>query len=339
MTSRTEVIISTVGPFTKFGSNLVDACVQTKTHYTDTTGEHWWIKKMIQLHHEEAKKQQVYIVNCCGLDCIPADLSAYFITTQVQKLYSKNCSQVKGYVSMSGNLSISGGTAATITQIFESPEETKDYRKPFCLNSSEFQSKKPTRFERDQYAPVFDNDVNSWTKPSVLALGDSRIVRRTQELLTGTRNDYGQNFKFNETHLASSFLAAISVVLVLGLFMALMSIRFTRDLIKKFVLPAPGRGPSEEVRARISFQYKTVAKIENRSRDEPKLVTALLKCGEPGYTETAKMIVESAVCILRDREEFELKGGVLTPAACMGSYLIKRLAAKGFAIVLEDVKQ
>ena len=38
-----KVVINTVGPFAKFGPEVVEACLATGCHYTDTTGEQDWL--------------------------------------------------------------------------------------------------------------------------------------------------------------------------------------------------------------------------------------------------------------------------------------------------------
>jgi short subunit dehydrogenase-like uncharacterized protein len=38
-----EVVLNTVGPFAKFGPEVVEACLAAKCHYTDTTGEQDWL--------------------------------------------------------------------------------------------------------------------------------------------------------------------------------------------------------------------------------------------------------------------------------------------------------
>ena len=53
---RTRVIITTVGPYAKYGSELVAACVENGTHYCDLAGEPQWIRKMIDQHEEGASK-------------------------------------------------------------------------------------------------------------------------------------------------------------------------------------------------------------------------------------------------------------------------------------------
>lgn len=38
-----RVVLNTVGPFARFGSEVVEACLAAKCHYTDTTGEQDWL--------------------------------------------------------------------------------------------------------------------------------------------------------------------------------------------------------------------------------------------------------------------------------------------------------
>ena len=37
LASQTKVVLSTAGPFARYGSLLVQACVENRTHYTDIT--------------------------------------------------------------------------------------------------------------------------------------------------------------------------------------------------------------------------------------------------------------------------------------------------------------
>ena len=85
MTERTKVICTTVGPYAKYGSQLVKSCVKSKTHYCDLAGEAQWIRKMIDLYHETARENQIKIVNSCGFDSVPSDLGVYYIHKNISK--------------------------------------------------------------------------------------------------------------------------------------------------------------------------------------------------------------------------------------------------------------
>lgn len=67
-----QVILSTVGPYTLYGSKLVATCVSAGVHCCDLTGESLWVRDLIDQHHEEAERTGAKIVPSCGFDSIPA---------------------------------------------------------------------------------------------------------------------------------------------------------------------------------------------------------------------------------------------------------------------------
>ena len=78
LTSKTKVICTTVGPYAKLGTNLIDACIKTNTNYCDITGETQWIRKMIDKYHSKAKENKIKIINSCGFDSIPSDMGVFY---------------------------------------------------------------------------------------------------------------------------------------------------------------------------------------------------------------------------------------------------------------------
>ena len=66
LTQRTKVVLSTAGPFHRYGSKLVASCVKNNTHYVDITGENFWVKGLIDKHHEEASRKGIRIIPSCG---------------------------------------------------------------------------------------------------------------------------------------------------------------------------------------------------------------------------------------------------------------------------------
>ena len=71
MTSSCRLVISTVGPYMKFGIQLVESCVKNSTHYCDLTGEVPFIRQSIDLFHLKAKENGCRIIHSCGFDSIP----------------------------------------------------------------------------------------------------------------------------------------------------------------------------------------------------------------------------------------------------------------------------
>ena len=56
MCERAAVIITTVGPYQRYGTELVAACAATGTAYVDLCGEPAWMRRMIDINHKEAKR-------------------------------------------------------------------------------------------------------------------------------------------------------------------------------------------------------------------------------------------------------------------------------------------
>ena len=74
MAERTQVVITTVGPYQLYGTPLVEACVATGTGYVDLCGEPGWMRDMIDAHEAAARASGARIVFSCGFDSIPFDL-------------------------------------------------------------------------------------------------------------------------------------------------------------------------------------------------------------------------------------------------------------------------
>ncbi|HEX6244598.1 MAG TPA: saccharopine dehydrogenase NADP-binding domain-containing protein, partial [Polyangiales bacterium] len=51
---RARVIITTVGPYARYGEPLVQACAEVGTDYVDLTGEPAFVERMIERHHQTA---------------------------------------------------------------------------------------------------------------------------------------------------------------------------------------------------------------------------------------------------------------------------------------------
>ena len=133
VTTRTKVICSTVGPYSKYGSLIVKSCIESGTDYCDLAGESQWIRKMIDFYHKKAESNKVKIVNSCGFDSIPSDMGVYFIYKDILKKDLQISMRVAG-----AKGGYSGGTYASINNIISEASKNKEIRKdlinPYGLN-------------------------------------------------------------------------------------------------------------------------------------------------------------------------------------------------------------
>ena len=126
-----RVVLSTAGPFSLYGSELVAACVRHGTHYVDITGETPWVARMIAQHHEAAEKSRTRIIPFCGFDSVPSDLGAWFMLQAMQQRHGKPCSSVTAAFSLKGG--VNGGTVASMFNIIGS-ENAGAVAELFLLN-------------------------------------------------------------------------------------------------------------------------------------------------------------------------------------------------------------
>jgi short subunit dehydrogenase-like uncharacterized protein len=159
--SRTEVLITTVGPYSKYGAEIVAACVRNGTDYCDLTGEAHFIRAMIDAHHEEAKKTGARIVNCCGYDSIPSDLGTLMVQEAFRQRHGRYASEVKMAAGeMRGGPS--GGTIATMMNVADELKENPSLRKvlgnPYGLNPKGVRGPdkgdQPTKATRPVFASI-----------------------------------------------------------------------------------------------------------------------------------------------------------------------------------------
>ena len=319
LVQQTKVILTTVGPYARYGSKLVAACAEHGTDYCDLTGESLWMREMISAHQQTAKDSGARIVHTCGFDSIPSDIGVFFLQKEMQRRHGVAARHIK-YRTKSFKGGFSGGTIDSMMAMMEAgqkdPSLLKQLGDPYLLNDTFRGADGPDRF-----SPYFDEDFNGWVGPFMMAAINTRVVRRSAELLNGM---YGRDFQYNEGVLsgkgAGGFLAATGTGVGTGVFVGAASVSFTRGLMQKF-LPKPGEGPSDDA---INNGYYDIELFGQHPTDSDKNVRVRVKGDkDPGYGSTSKMIVESALALAQD--DLPVSGGFWTPASAMGDQLLARL--------------
>ena len=100
---------------------------KNNSHYVDITGENFWVKGLIEKHHEEASSKGIRIIPSCGFDSIPSDLGLFFAA----KSYGKPIKRIESFHSYEGGAS--GGTLETMFSMGEL-DLGDDLTDPFLLN-------------------------------------------------------------------------------------------------------------------------------------------------------------------------------------------------------------
>ncbi len=317
----TRVVLTTVGPYAKYGAALVEACVSQGTHYCDLAGEVQWMRKMIDSFQADAEKSGARIVHSCGFDSIPSDIGTWFLQREAKSLHGAPCMEIKLLVkAMKGGAS--GGTIASMMNALEESMRDREIAKilvdPYSLNPA---GERSGPDGREQSGIAYHEDSAAWTAPFVMAAVNTRVVRRTNALL---HFPYGRDFKYSEVTLTGSgpagWMKSAMTTAGLGGFMLASSFDFSRSILVKRVLPKPGEGPGKEQREAGFFNLLLIGKLA----DGTLIRARVTGDRDPGYGSTSKMLSESAICLAMD--DLPSAGGFWTPASAMADALIGRLA-------------
>ena len=319
LTSRAKVILSTAGPFHRYGSKLVASCVKNNSHYVDITGENFWVKGLIETHHEEATRKGIRIIPSCGFDSIPSDLGTFFAA----KSLGKPIKRIESFHSYEGGAS--GGTLETMFSMGEL-DLGDDLTNPFLLNPQDSYSNEQKQLSGDRVGISKKPEIKAWSGPFIMATANTRVVRRSEALLAMRQESYGSNFTYQEHAYHKSWFSAVSSLVLTGL-SVLVLLSPLKRLVKPF-LPKPGEGPSEAVQENGWFDCKFIVESE----DGTKSVFNMSGKGDPGYKVTSKLVSECALCLTEDANSLpggSEYGGVLTSASGLGQSLITRLKKVG----------
>jgi len=319
MTKRAAVICTTVGPYGKYGSKLVAACVANRTHYCDLAGEVPWMRTMIDQHHDAAQANGTKIVHTCGFDSIPSDMGVYFMQKEAVERTGHPAKQIKMRV-RAFNGTLSGGTYASLNDTMEKATKDKSIYgvllDPYSLNP---EGERDGPDERDLQSVVYDEASQSWIYPFIMAGINTKVVRRSNAL---AGYPYGKEFRYDEAVMSGDGfmgrIKGIQAAATLGIVM----LAKPGSLLKKGLdrlLPKPGEGPNKAKREAGFYNLRFIATLHDGSTARGKVTGDM----DPGYGSTSKMLAECAICLAKD--ETPDVAGVLTPSNAMGDALLERL--------------
>jgi len=325
LAAATRVLVTTVGPYARYGLPVVEACARAGTHYADLTGEVLFVREAIDRFDAAARESGARIVHSCGFDSVPSDLATMLLAERAAADGAGGLRDVRLVASLRGGFS--GGTIDSMRAQVEAVQRDRTLRRlltdPYAL-SPQRDAEPDTRQPSDAGPPARTPD-GRWTAPFVMASFNTRIVRRSNALQDWS---YGRGLRYGEVMGCGrgpmGAVAATTVTAGLAGALAAMTFPPTRALLDR-VLPAPGSGPSETVREKGWFRMVVDAGTES---GRSYRATAAGK-GDPGYAATAVMLGESALALAVDGDRLPDRAGSLTPATALGDVLVERLRAAG----------
>ena len=323
MAADTRVLLTTAGPFARYGDSVVQACVENHTHYVDITGETQWVRRMIDRWHDKASADGTRIVPFCGFDSIPSDLGVWMVAQWLREHGHGGIRSVRATFKLGGG-GLNGGTLAAGLHAGEMGQQSM-VGSVLLLNPSDRQSAEEATRSADWSGVSYDEQLRCYLAPFVMAPVNTRVVRRSNALLAADGEAYGEAFAYTECLETSRRAMAWATHLGTAAAQSLLLKGWGRAILRR-VGPAPGSGPSEAKMNDGWFRTRLLAEAEDGTR-----ALGIVKGrGDAGNRSTVRMLCESAFVLALDGDELPGGpglGGVLTPATALGGPLLKRLRA------------
>nr|VFK79741.1 MAG: Uncharacterized conserved protein [Candidatus Kentron sp. SD] len=304
MVKSTKVVCTTVGPYQRYGTELVAACAAKGTDYVDLCGEPAWMRAMIDAYESMAKTSGARIVFSCGFDSIPFDMGVYFLQEHAGRTLGVNAHTIKSRVrTMRGGFS--GGSAAsfksTVSTARKDPSLARLLRDPFALTPGFRGAEQPNSTK-----PLFDDVLGQWIAPFIMAPINTKNIHRSNFLMG---YPYGKDFIYDEM-----------IIIEPGEQGERTANLFTNiKHLEREDIPRPGEGPSREERESGCYEVLLIGETTH-DRHIRIVVTG---DRDPGYGSSSRMIAESAVYL--SDGSVNAPGGIYTPAAAFGLSFIDRL--------------
>ncbi|MCL7425974.1 trans-acting enoyl reductase family protein [Streptomyces sp. YS415] len=300
-----RVVATTVGPYVRYGEELVAACADSGTDYLDLCGEPEFVDLMYVRHDARARETGARLVHAAGFDSVPHDLGAWFTVRQLPEGVPLT---VDGFVT--ADAMFSGGTFASALGQFARGRQMIAAARDRHRHEPRLVGR---RVDAPTGVPRFAGEVGAWAVP--LPTIDPQIVRRSAKAL----DRYGPDFRYRHYAAVRHLPVAVAGLVGVGGLAAAAQLpparRWLSDRLK------PGDGPSAEKRAKSWFSVRFVGQGGGRR------VFTEVSGGDPGYDETAKMLAESALCLAFD--DLPPTAGQVTTATAMGDALTERLQRAG----------
>lgn len=326
LAASTRAVASTVGPYARYGRELVLACAAAGTHYADLSGEVLFVRDSIAGASAAAAASGARIVHACGYDAVPSDLAVLLLHTE-----AAGAGLTDTVLVARARGGLSGGTVdslrAQLDAVRADPSLRRVLADPYSL-SPDPAGEPVVGPQPDAFGPRRDPLLGEWSVPSVMGPFDTRIVRRSNALMGWA---YGRDFRYREVmtfgRRPDGAAAAAAVAGGMGGLLAAMRFGPSRWVLDR-ALPAPGAGPSEAALRRGWFR----SEVHSRLGDGRRLRAVVAGAGDPGYEATAVMLGECALALALDAHLLPPRAGVLTPATAFGTLLVERLRAAGMRL-------
>ncbi len=119
LVERGDVLVSTVGPYLRFGDAALEAAVDAGAHYFDATGEGPFIRRVFDEYGARARRADCAVLTAFGYDFVPGNLAGALALREAADVGRRATGVEIFYVTTGGGAS--GGTVASGVSVMLRP--------------------------------------------------------------------------------------------------------------------------------------------------------------------------------------------------------------------------
>jgi len=330
MAARTRVVLNLVGPYTRYGRPVIEACVSNGAHYMDLTGEIPFARQMIDAYDARAAQAGVKVVEVSGFEALPPDVAVMLASETARERFGEGLADADLHVTTQGPPGVprpsdmlSGGTLQSLAAAAGS-ENASAVTDPAALLTDPVRAEEVRRRSPITVAPRRDNGaVIAPMAPA--AFINPAVIHRTAALTGVEPFRYREGFalpggtaslplRFAAAGMLSGMQAAVAAAA-----RARPSVRQRVGAALGKVLPGSGYGPSGERLEQWSWKMVLTAETAGGQ----KVRVDVDADGHPGYLATARMLGEAGL-MLAEPGLTPDRSGCLTPATALGTGALDR---------------
>lgn len=342
MVARTHVVLDLVGPYTLYGTPVIEACVAGGAHYADLTGEIPFVRRTIDAFHERAAATGVKIVQVSGFEALPPDLAILLAAETARERWGEELAeadavvttqQPKGRIGLSDL--ISGGTMQSLAEA-TAGEDAETIADSAALIVDAELAAEVRRRSPISLAPRSNAGGDAIAPMTPAAFINPAVIHRTMALAAASRGAEPVAFRYREgvaipggpatlplRYAAAGILSATQAG-AMALTRARPSVRRHAGNAMRRVFPSSGFGPAGSKLEDWTWQLS----VDARTTAGHYVRVDLDADGHPGYLTTSRMFGEAGLLLAEDGAT-PAGGGCLTPAAALGTGSLDRFARAG----------
>ena len=339
MARRTSVVLNLVGPYTLYGRPVIEACVDSGTHYADLTGEIPFVRRIIDEFDALARETGARVVQVCGFESLPADLAVMLAAEAARERFGEALASVELTVAVDtppgrprASDAISGGTIQSVFAIMGA-EDAQVAMDPAALIEDEGAAVSVRHVSPIDVAPRRGSDGAVIAPMTPAAFINPAVIQRSAFLAAQAEGRALQPFRYREGVLMRGGTATLPLRLGAAGMLAgmqagmrgLSRLRVERrralaDVLSRLA-PGSGFGPSGD---RLTGWHWTMS-VRAQTTGAGSVSVNVDADDHPGYLATARMLGEAGMLLAEDLPQAGA-GGCLTPAIALGTASAPRFA-------------